>query len=136
MNTPIIDTKCSSCRRPYRGRGEWDLVILANKLVGTTCPRCAETKTSGYNCSVRAAETADLHGMAVEGRIRGQSLSPQVHLLSHPGKGLTLRLDQTQISTPNQATELGHTLLLLGQLLNPASSSTREHEEGPGFNAA
>ena len=136
MNTPIIDTKCSSCRRPYRGRGEWDLVILASKLIGTICPRCAETETSGHNPSVRAVAAAVLHDTAVDGRIRGRSLSPHVHMLSRPGNGLTLQLDQTQISSPKEAAELGQTLLLLGQLLIPAIYSTPELKEGPGLNAA
>lgn len=136
MNAPIIDTKCSSCRRPYRGRGEWDLVILANKLVGTICPRCVETEGPDRRLApaVRVADPAD--SPSVEKEIGMHRLSPLVHLLSQTGRGLTLQLDQAQISIPEHATELGHTLLLLGQLLNPTSSSTPELKEGPGLNAA
>lgn len=139
MNTPIIDTKCSSCRRPYRGRGEWGLVILAGKLVGITCPRCADVKTPGHASpdQTHMEGTAGFQSLTAEDWIREGHLSSLVHLAGGPEQGLTLHLDQAEISTAEQASELGHTLLVLGQLMTPAGSSqTHDLKEGPGINAS
>lgn len=136
MKTSIIDTKCSACRRPYRGRGEWDMLTLNGKLVGITCPRCVEMKTPSRNHSNGAIDSAAHEDTAAADLGVKGNFSSLVHLAGRKGRNLTLQIDQAEIWTKEQATELGQTLLLLGQLLIPTSSSSHELEEGPNLNAA
>lgn len=140
MNTPIIDTKCSSCRHPYRGRGEWDLIIQRGKLVGIVCPRCSggpEVKTPGPSPTPSAVDASAADVTWIEEWVREGTLSPLVHLAYTHAHGLILELDPTPISSRQQASELGHTLLLLAALLGPVgSSSPGDLMEGPGLNAS
>lgn len=32
--------KCTRCRRPYRGRGDWNIKFKLGKAIGLICPRC------------------------------------------------------------------------------------------------
>ena len=129
----IIDMHCASCRRAYRGRGHWALTIVANKLVGAVCPRCQEPNGGSTSFPSHAAQ--HLNGLRSEWIHASHVEQPGVHLIHRSGDGAILILDHAELSTHEQAVELGQTLLLLGQLLGSANGRTAQQpEKGAGPN--
>ncbi|MCP2255083.1 hypothetical protein LY13_003857 [Prauserella aidingensis] len=65
--------KCSRCRRPYRGRGDWNITVEDGVVVGALCPRC-QTVDENTEAVINEA-TTDYLGAGPDGRLRGRPKS-------------------------------------------------------------